>query len=1117
MPKIYDNIEHKLADGLSEMLDGAREADFCVGYFNLRGWGTIADKIETIDNKCRLLIGMTQIDQDAVRAAYSSQKAAETNPKDAHKEMKKAVAQFAKQLTWGCPSTADERNLKRLAKQLRDEKVKVKFHARHYLHAKLYLIHRQDQTVAIAGVVGSSNLTLSGLQKNGELNIDVLDQDAAKKLKQWFDERWNDERSADVSMELAEIIENSWAGGEIPPYHVYLKTAYELSRDAISGVDEYPVPSEFRHRILDFQAKAVSIAAKILSRQNGVMIGDVVGLGKTIVASAVAKTFQEDSGDNVLVICPPNLSDMWKDYMNKYLIAGDVLSLGSTKELENMRRYRLIIVDESHQFRNRDTTRYGHLHDYIERNDSRVILLTATPYNKAFSDIASQLRLFVKHDVDLSIRPEHYIRAIGGAEKFQREHPNTLISSLGAFEKSDLVDDWRELMSRYMVRRTRLHIKTNYAEKDEKTGRHFLTFSDGTRFYFPDRQPERLDFGFDESGFDESDDYAKLYSKKVVNAIGELQLPRYGLQQYIARTDYIDNLLKDDGKITDLPDIDALPEDDRKIISNLTRAGARLRGFARSGLFKRLESGGDTFLKSVRRHIVRNAVYIAALEEGGKIPVGQIHAAETDESLDEADESLFLGDNENPAEELEEWRNTGKRVYQNLKRDEKIGREFSWISANYFKAELREDLEKDVELLQRIFALVPRWLPENDRKLEALAKLVQVTHANDKILIFTQYKDTADYLYRELWKKDVENIEMVHGGSEDVGKIVHRFSPNSNGQITGQLDELRVLVSTDVLSEGQNLQDAHIIVNYDLPWAIIRLIQRAGRVDRIGQKAPKILCYSALPENGIEKIIDLRGRLRERMDDNNELIGSDERFFDSDERNSERTLRDLYSGEAMLDETDEETDLLSRAYEIWRRATGNDKKLEERIMGLPNVIYSAKSSNTHGVIAYVRTGGNDVLAHVDNSGEIISQSQSGILDLLECEPDTQRTRAAESHHECVRKATEQAATTSRHLGGQLGTMRSVRRKLYDRLLAIADRNRQTPLLDEPKIRKAAQAVYDNPLKETARDKMKRMLMTATEEELLAAVLEMMSQKTLCAVADDKSDKTKIICSMGLVE
>lgn len=137
----------------------------------------------------------------------------------------------------------------------------------------------------------------------------------------------------------------------------------------------------------------------------------MVGLGKTLVASAVAKTFQEDRGDNVLVICPPKLQEMWKDYLHQYNIAGETLSLGKVSDLHKIRRYRLVVIDESHNLRNRNASRYGYVHDYLRANESRVILLTATPYNKQFTDIGNQLRLFIKADADLAVRPEEYIRA----------------------------------------------------------------------------------------------------------------------------------------------------------------------------------------------------------------------------------------------------------------------------------------------------------------------------------------------------------------------------------------------------------------------------------------------------------------------------------------------------------------------------------------------------------------------------------------------------------------------------------------------------------------------------------------------------------------------------------
>jgi len=156
------------------------------------------------------------------------------------------------------------------------------------------------------------------------------------------------------------------------------------------------------------------------------------------------------------------------------------------------------------------------------------------------------------------------------------------------------------------------------------------------------------------------------------------------------------------------------------------------------------------------------------------------------------------------------------------------------------------------------------WDTNQDEKLAALVKLLTETHPEDKVLIFTQFADTVYYLVDNLKARNIRNLEGVTGQSKDPTELTARFIPVSNDKrekIPSE-QELRVLIATDVLSEGHNLQDCAIIVNYDLPWAIIRLIQRAGRVDRIGQKAEKILCYSFLPDEGVERIIKLRDRLR---------------------------------------------------------------------------------------------------------------------------------------------------------------------------------------------------------------------------------------------------------------
>ena len=295
----------------------------------------------------------------------------------------------------------------------------------------------------------------------------------------------------------------------------------------------------------------------------------------------------------------------------------------------------------------------------------------------------------------------------------------------------------------------------------------------------------------------------------------------------------------------------------------------------------------------------------------------------------------FFDDHESDDDDLGE---AGSAYYERLRGADRC----EWLPAKYFAKSLAEDLEADSESLASIFDLVPRWNPAQDGKLAALVDLCR-QKPNDKILIFTQFKDTANYLGRELKERHgVKRVESVCGGHDDIERIICRFSPTSNGGTRGG-GELRVLVSTDVLSEGQNLQDAHIVVNYDLPWALIRLVQRAGRVDRIGQKAEDILCYSFMPNEGVEEIINLRNRLFARIKANNELIGSDDVFFHRRRKNP--IARSLCRGPSSLEDKkgEGEVDLISLAYSIWSEA---DPELKAKIEKMPNlVLFGAQGPN----------------------------------------------------------------------------------------------------------------------------------------------------------------------------
>lgn len=321
------------------------------------------------------------------------------------------------------------------------------------------------------------------------------------------------------------------------------------------------------------------------------------------------------------------------------------------------------------------------------------------------------------------------------------------------------------------------------------------------------------------------------------------------------------------------------------------------------------------------------------------------------------------------------------------------------------------------------------------------------------------------------------------------------------------------------VSEGQNLQDAHIVVNYDLPWAIIRLIQRAGRVDRIGQQADTILCYSFLPEDGIENIIALRIRLMQRIEQNADVMGADERFFEGDPVN----IHDLYSENAsILDEQDdEEVDLSSYAFQIWKNATDARPELKNIIPKLPNVVYSSKASDEKtqtGVIVYAKTPlNNDVLTWLNDNGEIITQSQFTILNAAACSIDTPLTLRADNHHELVAQGLAYIKEADSKSGGQLGKPSSARYQAYQRLTRYYELNKNS-LFENQALKKAIDELYHYSLKEYARETIRRHLKTDIDDVTFAElVLVLREEDKFCQIDTQTAinQEPSVICSLGI--
>lgn len=1142
MPRIFDNIEQELLPALQQTLEVADHADFCVGYFNLRGWKRLDRFVERWPggegNCCRLLVGMHRPPADELRAAMGLvQGDGEIDNQTALRLKKKLAQEFREQLAVGTPTNEDEACLRRLAHQIKNKKVVVKLFLRHPLHAKLYLLFRPDPINPIVSYLGSSNLTLAGLSGQGELNVDVLDHDACKKLAKWFEDRWDDRWCIDISAELVQIIDESWAREAlIPPYHIYVKMAYHLSQEARAGLNEFRIPLEFRRKLFEFQSAAVRIAAHHVNKRGGVLIGDVVGLGKTLMATALARMIQDERGISTLIMCPKNLVKMWQHHAETYGLQAKIVPLSRvSRDLASVPgRFRLIILDESHNLRNRDGKRYRAIHEFIRQTESKCILLSATPYNKTYLDLANQLRLFVADDRDLGIRPEQLIRQLGDIE-FGRLQVSP--RSLPAFEKSTHADDWRELMRLFMVRRTRTFIQDNYAQTDcqgcsqpiqpterecpkcgkakSKTTRRYLTFDDGTRSYFPERIPKTLKFKINDKN--PSDQYARLYADDVVDAINHLNLPRYGLGNYIPASPH-----------------EPPSQADAKVIQDLSRAGKRLMGFCRTNLFKRLESSGQAFVQSVERHILRNYIYLHAIENNLPIPIGTQDAELLDSRFSDDDESgLFENDDEDnggnsspsagsPLRTEADYKARAADTYADYAGPYK-GR-FKWLPPKLFIKELAKDLRADIQALLKILKDCGEWDPAKDAKLDALWKLLNEKHPGEKVLLFTQFADTVRYLEAQLRSRGLAKVAGATGDSADPTALAWRFSPESNqkrAEVSPE-QELRVLVATDVLSEGQNLQDCAVVLNYDLPWAIIRLIQRAGRVDRIGQKADKILCYSFLPADGVERIIRLRARVRQRLKENAEVVGTDESFFEDDP--NDQVFRDLFTEKAgILDgDVDTEVDLASYAYQIWKNAISADPSLQKTIPDLPPVVFATRShqptaKEPAGVLVYLKTAdGTDALAWMNKSGASVTESQFSILKAAECTPETPALPRLEEHHELVQKAVELIITEEKTVGGTLGRPSGARFRTYERLKRFADEFKNTLFVTQ-ELLKAIDEIYRYPLHHAATDMLNLKLRGGISDESLAdLVVSLRDENRLCQIHEEKqTHEPRIICSLGL--
>lgn len=848
-----------------------------------------------------------------------------------------------------------------------------------FLHGKMYHISNSGVDEAI---IGSSNFTVRGLglneNSNIELNLEVNDRRDREDLLSWFYEIWNnDDLVEDVKQKVLDYLEQLYV--DTPPEFLYFKTLYHIFEDYLEDEDRKTkidekirvIDSLIWNALFEFQKDGAKGAINKLLKYNGCILADSVGLGKTFTALAVIKYF-ELLNYRVLVLCPKRLSENWtlyqsanNDQLNPFLkdkFAFTVLSHTDLSRFEgyagninlgsfNWSNFDLVVIDESHNFRNNTPgkeddsgeykkSRYERLMNDIIKSgvSTKVLLLSATPVNNQLKDLRNQISLITGQEYSSfkdSLNIENYSEMFRVAQlnftqwaKKEKRDVRDLLNSLdSAFFK---------LLDALTIARSRKHIKRYY---------NLLKIG-----HFPERaKPLPIYPTID------TEDMFMSYDK-LNEEISAYQLSLFNPTKYL-KEEY-KNLY--DGKV--------------KQFKQSTRENF-LIGMMKVNFMKRLESSINSFSISLGRTIEK----IKELEK----KIKEYQKNNKDPELDFDDTKIEDPDDE----DLQEANQVGKKIKFQLAHLKLDG----WL----------EELKKDRQQLNNLFTSAKDVTPQRDAKLADLKQIIKQKilnptinidgKPNKKILIFTAFADTATYLYTYLkdfvFRELKTHIALVSGGSSPnettLGEkkfqhILVNFSPISKNrsQLRGfnQNEEIDILIATDCISEGQNLQDCDYLINYDIHWNPVRIIQRFGRIDRIGSKNTQIFMLNFWPTKDLDKYIRLKNRVEARMalvdltataeenilneDELKDLIDKDLKYRDKQLMRLKEEILDIEDFDETISLS--EFSLDDFRMELLRYIEENKQKLEAAPFGLYSIVPPSKEYKTiePGVIFCLKQKGN---------------------------------------------------------------------------------------------------------------------------------------------------------------
>jgi SNF2 family DNA or RNA helicase len=807
----------------------------------------------------------------------------------------------------------------------------VRLYQGQFLHAKAYIFPQ-------FAVVGSSNFTPSGLRHSSELDMVAKSEAIARDLRDnWFEKKWA--QGADFKPDLIAALEASKFGSKPwRPYDVFIKVLYEYFKERLaphdsgegSGLD-----------LAAFQQEGLHEAIRLLDLHNGVIVADAVGLGKTFIGLGLLENYlinkrRKGNIPRGLVVCPAQLrSTVWEPKLQEYQVQAQILSMEELGRKDfNWRAYRnfdFVLVDESHNFRNPGTGRYRNLFRLVStgKRTKKVALLTATPINNTLWDLYHQLMLVTKGQED------HY-RDFG-------------IGNLrGFFARVDKGGaELFNLLEECMVRRSRQDIK-----KRQEAGEKVIIA--GREVKFPQRRLAAITYDLDGT-------YAGFYDQ-IAADIEKLTLVAYNIEQFRKTAQ-------------------------EKTVVDRNNA---LIGILKTLFLKRLESSLAAFEASVVWQqefqrtfydflVKKNRLLDSATYRKLATLVGGSAGFEDDETDTGAAASKFDG-NGAVAALVEELPVVAAKDYDTAKLKTYLEADLAVFDGlierlnKIRQAEATGQIHDDK--LERVKQMLADTLPASTVTAAGAGVGTytgMVAGNKRKILIFSYYAQTARYLYESLmadatWQGQAgqPRLALLTGRNSPAERkqIIRRFAPIANSDVIladaglGELsasaaetaeqkqeEEIDILISTDVLSEGQNLQDAGVLLNYDLHWNPVRMIQRAGRIDRVGSPHPELFIYNCFPEAELERLLGLVGRLQKRIADIGRNIGNDASILGEvvAEKSLEEIKRLKASDRSVLQELEEEEAALLSADEMRLPLVAYLQELGEEIVGeIPLGIHSGR-------------------------------------------------------------------------------------------------------------------------------------------------------------------------------